>query len=98
MTKQIRCKDDLGVTGCTFVAEGEAPGQIIQQVADHLRDKHSIDLPPTNVILKGTERTPELNKAVALIIERLRTKLNLSPPTEPVMKQTPIAPPLDRNQ
>ncbi len=80
MTQQIRCGEDLGITGCTFVARGEAPGPIVERVVDHLRDQHAIQLPSAETIMTGNEPDSRLGEDARLIVERLRAKLGLSAP------------------
>ena len=80
MTQRIRCNEDLGITGCTFVMEGEAPGPIVERVVDHLRDQHAIQLPSAETIMTGSERASAVGEDARLIVERLRAKLGLSAP------------------
>jgi predicted small metal-binding protein len=85
VAKEIKCSD-LGVVGCDFVARGEAPGDVVEPVAEHLRSKHDLDILDADSILKrGVRHDLELmhKKDVLLVIERLRELWILSPYRNP---------------
>ena len=81
MAKETRC-DELGITGCDFVARGETAGDVVEQVVQHLHSEHDIDLPDADAILEGrVGNNPTIvgSKEEFLIIERLRESLDLEP-------------------
>lgn len=85
MAKEIKCSD-LGVVGCDFVARGEAAGDVVKQVVEHLGSEHDMDMPDADAILKGeVSDDPQLRhkKDVLLVVERLREALDIVPLEEP---------------
>jgi predicted small metal-binding protein len=79
--KEVRCSD-LGVHECDFVAQGETPAEVVEQVVKHLRSEYGVDLPDVDEILEG--RTPadrlmegRISKDAALVITRLRERLGI---------------------
>lgn len=81
---RITC-DDLGVKGCDLVAEGETPADVVEQVVEHLRSEHDIDMPDAEGILNKSILEPthipgaEPDKDVQLVVRRLREKLGIKP-------------------
>jgi predicted small metal-binding protein len=93
MKQEVRC-EDLGLTGCDFTARALTPGEVIDQVAGHLKSRHDIHLPPTTAIMQGIVDEDAQPKSVQLIITRLRDLLQLSevdhpPEPEPLMTTPP---------
>lgn len=79
--KKIR-GSDLGIEDCDFVATGESAGDVVEEVVEHLRAEHDLDLPDADVILAGKlSRDPLeiVDPAVALVVERLTEALNIVP-------------------
>jgi predicted small metal-binding protein len=79
--KEIHCSE-LGVHECDFVAQGETPAEVVEQVVEHLRSEYGIDLPDAEEILEGrtpTDRLMEgrIDKDAALLVTRLREQLGI---------------------
>jgi predicted small metal-binding protein len=92
MMKKIECSE-LGIQDCDFTASGETAGDVVEQVVQHLRDEHDIDMPDADVILEGKVKEDPLASVepdVALVIQRLTEALNIMPPEEPDMPEPPI--------
>ena len=85
--RRIHCSE-LGIANCDWVASGETPGDVIDEVVAHVRDLHGIDMPDTETILEGDYvENPVLDDAEAgavLIIRRLRETLGLGPRADEV--------------
>ena len=82
--KKIR-GSDLGIEDCDFVATGESAGDVVDEVVEHLRAEHDLDLPDADVILAGKlSRDPLeiVDPAVALVVERLTEALDIVPAEE----------------
>lgn len=87
---------DLGVAGCDYTASGETPADVVDQMAEHLRKKHDIDMPGTQTIMEGrTSDNPIIegtDDRVALIIRRMHSELDIprsadGPDAEPAVGQ-----------
>jgi predicted small metal-binding protein len=86
--------------------EGEAPADVMEQVVEHLRSEHDIELPDAEEILENKVgdnvvwSTP-LDDDARLVLERLREQLNIDRPdlatdaddttSEPDVVPTPAA-------
>lgn len=78
---KIKCTE-LGIEGCNFVAEGEATGDVVKEVVEHLRAQHDIDMPDADVILAGEkieEPLKMVDPAVQVVVERLTEALDIVP-------------------
>jgi predicted small metal-binding protein len=76
---------NLGIKDCGFVAKGESAGDVVEQIVEHLRAEHDLDMPDADVILGGElSRDPLeiVDPAVALIVERLTEALDIVPAEE----------------
>lgn len=79
MTFKIK-GSDLGVKNCDFVAAGETPQDVVEQMVTHLREEHDIRMPDEDVILTGGEgewEAQEEDAGAAVIVKRLREALEL---------------------
>jgi len=87
MAIELNCRD-LGIHNCDWVARGETPGDVVEQVVDHVRKKHDIDLPDADTIMEGDFFEETIGGApdpfggtpdagAATIVRRLREALNL---------------------
>lgn len=97
MAKRIGCSD-LGIENCDFTAGGETPEDVMEEMTDHLRRKHDIDLPDTDVILAGDMTDDPLGSVgpeVALTIRRLREVLDIDPTIYPSPTVNPGVRPVD---
>lgn len=92
MTRKIECRE-LGIKDCDFVAKGETAGDIVREVVEHLRAEHDIDMPDADVILAGeVDQDPfkMVDRATALVVQRLVEALNIAPSEGPAMPKPPI--------
>ena len=92
---KITC-EELGILGCDETFTGTSPGDVVREVVEHLRTHHDMDMPDADTILEGdlTENPLDtVDPDVALVITRLREKLNLMPSES----QELIVPPIDPN-
>lgn len=96
---QVTCQE-LRVQDCDFVAHGEAPAEIVEQLTEHLRSEHGIDLPDAEEILEGRTAADrlmegEIDEDAALVVTRLRERLGIEVepgPEHPNMPRTgPVA-------
>ncbi len=74
--------DELGVVDCDFVAQGEAPGDVVEELVAHLREAHDLDMPDADEILEDDfqdEVAADLDPAVLTVVKRLREELDLNP-------------------
>ena len=78
MTKEIRCEEDLGIPDCDLVVRSEVPGEIVNEVVDHLRENHDMDLPSAEAIIAGEVEEADVDEKVWLVVKRLDEELNLS--------------------
>lgn len=81
--------EDLGVAGCDFVARGEAAGEVVELMVEHLQDEHGIDMPEPTVILDTYADEASLfaklaevfggdtDKQTELLVQRIREELHL---------------------
>jgi predicted small metal-binding protein len=79
---------DLGVAGCDWSASGETPADVLEQLVDHLRHEHDINLPDAETILEGKAIEDLLmegaDEATELIVRRIYAELDMpSPDSEP---------------
>jgi len=84
---------ELGIQDCDFVATGDTAGDVVEQVVNHLRDEHDIDMPDAEVILQGEvveNPLSESDPAVELVVERLTSALNIVTPQETEKEQPHI--------
>ena len=51
---RISC-DALGIAGCTRTFCGKTAGDVVDEIRDHLRAEHSINLPDKETILRSDE-------------------------------------------
>lgn len=89
---EISC-DALGIVGCHRTFRGETAGDVVDQVSDHLRSEHDIDLPDRDVILRSDEGidvdamadrilSMGYSKKAVLVMRRLRELLDVRAPEE----------------
>ncbi len=83
MAIEIACSD-LGIADCDFVARGETPADVVNQLARYLRKEKGINLPDTDVILQGdvgdtNAPTEAEGKAVVELVKRIRSRLHVGP-------------------
>lgn len=77
MSLRVRGSDDLGVVGCDYVATGESPGDVAQDMIEHLRSEHDVDMPDADRVTSDEEI--ETSTAGAhVIVKRLRNALDIS--------------------
>jgi predicted small metal-binding protein len=84
MTIKIECSS-LGIKDCEFTATGETPGEVVEEMIEHLRSKHDLDMPDADTILNGELNSSSIgdaNSAVSVIVKRLREALNITESTE----------------
>jgi len=80
MTIEISCSD-LGIHDCDWVAAGETAGDVVEQVVQHVRKQHKINVPDAETFMEGDffedpiGGTPDPGSAT--IVRRLREELNL---------------------
>jgi predicted small metal-binding protein len=93
---RIHCSE-LGIANCDWIASGETPGDVIDEVVAHLRDDHGIDMPDTETILEGNYiENPVMDDAdegVVIMIRRLRETLGLERRTTGLDAPSVMAPP-----
>jgi predicted small metal-binding protein len=85
MSKEIK-GSDLGIEDCDFAARGETAGDVVEEVVEHLRAEHGIDMPDADVILAGGVSDDPLkmvDPAVKVVVERLTDALNIVPAEGP---------------
>jgi predicted small metal-binding protein len=73
--REIRCGEDLGIADCDFVARGEAPGEIMHEMVEHLREEHDMDLPDAEAILQGDVDETDVDDKIWMVVRRLREDL-----------------------
>jgi predicted small metal-binding protein len=81
MTREIKCSE-LGIEGCDFTASGEAAGDAVVEMVEHLRAEHDLDMPDAEDILAGDAGKDPFtlpSPAAQLATERLRESLNIVP-------------------
>lgn len=92
MTYQVACNEDLGIAGCDFVADGEVPGDVLEELLPHLRQEHGLSMPDANAILEGySTDVPllgETDKGIATIVRRLQQALDVD--TAPATPLQPV--------
>ena len=76
MTFTIHGSDDLGVVDCEYVASGETAGDAAQDMIEHLRSEHDVDMPDADVVTSDDDIEAPSSDA-QVIIERLRDVLNV---------------------
>lgn len=81
MTKKISCKE-LKVEGCHHTAQAASSGAALEEMVEHLRKEHDIDLPEAEEILEGDFDPQAWDESTNLLITRMREELNL-PPLDP---------------
>jgi predicted small metal-binding protein len=90
--KRISCSE-LGISDCDYTASGEAAGDLVKEVVEHLRKEHDLDMPDADVIMAGEVKEDPLDlvdPAVVLVVERLIEALNIVPPMGPKSTTVPI--------
>ena len=88
---EIHCKEDLRVEGCDRVFRGETPIAVVEEIVQHLRDEHDLELPDADAIVEGKVDAASIlegpmDPGAQVVLERLREKLGLQPregPGEP---------------
>lgn len=92
MSYEIQGEEDLGIADCDFVAHGETPADVVEQVVEHLQDEHDIDMPDLDAILENEVEAALLPESVRLVVARLQEALNISdagtPDVEPPLPPT----------
>ncbi len=79
---ELKCSD-LGVANCDFVAKGDTPGEIVEQMVKHLRQEHNIHLPdPDEILQPGSVETSMLDfeedhKDANIVVTRMRQALGI---------------------
>lgn len=48
---------DLGIADDSAVFEAPSAGELVEQIVDHLRDEHDINMPDADVIMAGSGTT-----------------------------------------
>lgn len=89
---KIKCSE-LGIEGCDFLAEGEATGDVVKEVVEHLRAEHDIDMPDADGILAGggvEEPLEMVDPAAQVVVERLTEALDIVPVEEPELARPSI--------
>ena len=84
---------ELGINDCDFEASGDTAGDVVSQVVDHLREVHDLDMPDVETILEGQSSDEFLSDAdpgIALVVERLTSKLNIVRQDEDDVRPMPI--------
>lgn len=76
MTFTIHGSDDLGVTDCEYVASGETAGDAAQEMIEHLRSEHDVDMPDADVVTSDVNIEASTS-AAQVIIKRLRDVLDV---------------------
>jgi predicted small metal-binding protein len=92
MTKEVSC-NQLGIKDCDFVAKGDAAGDVVKTMVEHIRSEHDIEMPDTDVILEGEvieDPTEAVKPDRTLIVKRLKETLNIAPPKGPDMPKPSI--------
>jgi predicted small metal-binding protein len=84
MSMEISCSEDLGIKDCECVARGETAGSVVEEIVEHLRDEHDLDLPDAEAILTGTIDEKyviegPMDPGTRMVLERLQEKLGLQP-------------------
>jgi len=87
MTIKMNCAE-LSVNDCNFTATGETPGEIVEQMVDHLESDHGMDLPDVDSILTGMTLADTLMEGrfdadAIMVVRRLREKLDIEPGLAP---------------
>lgn len=88
---------DLGIANCDWSATGETPADVIEQMVNHLRQEHDIDMPKTETIMEGRATDDpimeDVDDRVRLIIRRIHAELDMpesaggGPGAEPAVGQ-----------
>ncbi len=82
---ELKCSD-LGVADCDFVAKGDTPGDIVEQMVKHLREEHHIDMPEPDKILENQwAESPvfkEDKEDIEVIVKRMRQALDIDADNE----------------
>lgn len=84
MTKRISCSE-LGVKDCEFTASGETVEDVVEEMVEHLRDTHDMDMPDADAIMTGKVGEGPLESmddASGLVVQRMIEKLNILPDEE----------------
>jgi predicted small metal-binding protein len=92
MTKVMSCKE-LGIRACDFTAKGETAGDVVQQVVEHVRAQHDIDIPDAAMILSGEVKHDPLEVVqpeISMVVQRLTKALDLVPVEEPELPVPPL--------
>jgi len=78
MIKQIKCKD-LGFEGCQFRTRGATAEAVLQEIVEHLRAEHDVDVPDADVVLEALLEDGELevDEEVRPIVQHLFSKLDI---------------------
>lgn len=96
MTYQVSCNEDLGIEGCDFVASGESPADVLEELLPHLRSAHNLSMPDADTILDGYVREdPFVNGEAAgpveTVVRRLQRALELDEPAPaPTNEPVPV--------
>ena len=80
---KVNCRK-LGVEDCDWVARGETPADVVEEVVGHLRSEHGLDMPDTEKILgadfSADPLETDLEPGIMTLVTRLREELNIVPP------------------
>lgn len=82
MAMELHCKD-LGITDCNWMAKGETPADIVEQVVQHLEKDHGMDMPEPKTILEGKvtdQLLPvDVDDSVKMVVKRMQEALEILP-------------------
>jgi predicted small metal-binding protein len=93
MSKEVRC-EQLGLVDCDFRAQGDTPGEVVEQAVEHLAKDHDMNLPDAESIVAGDYDSSTLPEQTRLVVQRLRRALDIhseakSSPIKPVRNVPP---------
>jgi predicted small metal-binding protein len=75
--RELRCSE-LGVADCDYVARGETTGDVLEDMSEHLKTEHDIELPETEEIVKGLVDEDDLDSEARIIVDRLQERLAIA--------------------
>jgi predicted small metal-binding protein len=94
--KEVQCSEDLRIEGCDFAARGETPGEAAEEMVEHLRETHDLDMPDAEAIMEGKiDEARMMDEETETVVERLREALGISEvgvrDDETIGEETPAA-------